>query len=204
MKKLLALFAVAVFTILVLLFITNPELLDKAWLWIIGFIGYLLILIEKGFKTVASAFKKSEETDQPLSQESISSFFNPNHDKKAKGEKIEEKILKIEKQLQAIPNNQPLLSGHNLTVLRYLDDGDTTLGLLFLGNKFFAYTLENSQQEEKAPGTKRISEGVYSLGFSRDQSSFTDSVSGRILKTKKSENERKGTKGNRQEESRTR
>jgi hypothetical protein len=101
MKKTYALFAIAVLTLVVLLFITNPELLDKIWLWIIGFIGYLLILVEKGYKAVTNAFKKSDDAEQPPSGKFISSIFAQDQEKTAELEKIEEKIHKIEKQIRS-------------------------------------------------------------------------------------------------------
>ena len=66
MKRLMALVLVAAVTVLVLLFFSNPQLLDKLWLWMVGLAGYILILLERGFKSLSGLFEgKKAQPPQP-------------------------------------------------------------------------------------------------------------------------------------------
>ena len=62
-----------------------------------------------------------------------------------------------------------------LDVLRYKDDGNTTLGLLFIDGVFECYTIEDEEREEKIKGETRIPEGTYKLDFRRELSGLTHS-----------------------------
>jgi len=66
MKRITILFFVAVATLVVLLFFTNPGLLDNLWLWIIGFIGYIIALVNTGVEKLNSLFKKEGVQHPPL------------------------------------------------------------------------------------------------------------------------------------------
>ena len=57
MRKPFAFLVIALLAILVLALLTNPQVLEKVWLYLLGFIGYILVLLEKGFKNIANAFK---------------------------------------------------------------------------------------------------------------------------------------------------
>jgi hypothetical protein len=50
-----------------------------------------------------------------------------------------------------------------LVVLRYSDNGDSTLGLLFVDGKFECYILEDERREVKVAGETRIPAGRYQL-----------------------------------------
>ncbi|MGD1892097.1 MAG: DUF5675 family protein [Cyclobacteriaceae bacterium] len=65
------------------------------------------------------------------------------------------------------------MGNSTITVLRYLDDGKTSLGLLFLKNKFFAYTLEDTFKAEKVAGETRIPAGKYPLRFNLNNTPLT-------------------------------
>lgn len=53
-----------------------------------------------------------------------------------------------------------------LGVLRYSDNGESTLGLLFdLADRFQCYTLEDQSQAEKVAGETRIPDGRYEIRF---------------------------------------
>ncbi len=52
-----------------------------------------------------------------------------------------------------------------IKILRYSDNGDSTLGLTLIDGKFFCYTLEDEEREIKIKGETRIPEGVYKLGI---------------------------------------
>lgn len=65
------------------------------------------------------------------------------------------------------------MASSELTLLRYLDDGNTSLGLLYLGKQFFCYTLEDTHRDEKLPGGTRIPEGTYPLSINRSLTNLT-------------------------------
>lgn len=78
-----------------------------------------------------------------------------------------------------MPKGNPLAQ-HYITVLRYLDDGQTTLGLMFLHGRFFAYTLEDTHQDEKIRGNTRIPQGVYPLELNRNVTGLTQTYRNRF------------------------
>jgi hypothetical protein len=51
-----------------------------------------------------------------------------------------------------------------LTINRIRDDGEATLGLLYVDGKPFCFTLEDQSQEEKLAAETRIASGVYEIG----------------------------------------
>jgi hypothetical protein len=168
MKHAAALFFIAVLAITILLFFTNPELLEKVWLWVIGFFGYILLLLEKGFGTVSDWVRrvttpKSGDTGKiALVSETPVVVPSGEADRAAQ---LRQRIVQVENQLKGEHTQGHFVTDSTLTVLRYLDDGQTTLGLLFLRKKFFAYTLEDTRQEEKVAGQTRIPAGMYKLDF---------------------------------------
>ena len=61
-----------------------------------------------------------------------------------------------------------------IEVLRYSDNGESTLGLLKVNGKFFCYTLEDQYQEVKVKHQTRIPEGTYNITL-RDAGGMTKS-----------------------------
>jgi hypothetical protein len=177
MKNFAALLVIASLAILVLLFVTNPELLGKIWLYIIGFIGYVAVLVEKGYQKLAAVFTSNKEKpnalvaiQQPASVPSTPAVT----EKTAEISKLEQKIKDLEVKLQgAKSGGETALGKCTLTLLRYLDDGETTLGLIFLRNKFFAYTLEDSHKEVKVEMHTRIPAGIYPIDFNKNETDLT-------------------------------
>lgn len=94
MKKGVGLIIVAIITTLLLVFFTNPELLDKVWLWLIGFAGYILVLLENTYKSLTKAFGSKKKTDpaEPV--------FRDNEKMQSQVQAIEARILQIEKKLE--------------------------------------------------------------------------------------------------------
>lgn len=177
MKKFAALLIIALIAILLLVIFTNPDALGKAWLYVLGFIGYVVVLVENGFKKIAGAFTSSKETMPDA-------YIPPQSEKKhdpivvddRSGEisVLQQKIKELELQLHKSKADEGSYLGRcTLTVLRYIDDGETTLGLIFLRNKFFAYTLEDTHRDEKVRGKTRIPAGIYSVGYSPVDSSHS-------------------------------
>ena len=60
-----------------------------------------------------------------------------------------------------------------LKLLRYSDNGKSTLGLLFIDGIFSAYCLEDEYREIKVKGETRIPEGVYEIDFRKVDSGMT-------------------------------
>lgn len=52
-----------------------------------------------------------------------------------------------------------------LKVLRYSDNGKSTLGMLFVDGYFVCYTIEDTHREEKVYGETRIPNRTYDLGL---------------------------------------
>jgi hypothetical protein len=50
-----------------------------------------------------------------------------------------------------------------LVVVRYLDDSNSTLGLLYVDGKFECYTLEDEKRDKKVMAETRIPEGDYNI-----------------------------------------
>lgn len=55
-----------------------------------------------------------------------------------------------------------------LRLLRYSDNGESTLGLLFINDVFFCYTLEDEKRDEKVKGETRIPEGLYKIKYRKE------------------------------------
>lgn len=170
MKKFAALLIIALVAIIILVLLTNPEFFGKAWLFVLGFIGYVVVLIEKGFQKIAGVF-----TGQSDNKSEVPSQLpdNKNNDAQVIEQKtkeinfLQQKIKDLEIKLKESKTEEGTKLGKCvLTVLRYIDDGETTLGLIFIRNKFFAYTLEDTHQDEKIRGKTRIPSGIYSIGYS--------------------------------------
>jgi len=99
MNRLLLLVVVALITMVVLIFFTNPELLDKVWIWLIGFIGYVLLLLEKAWQIVKQAFEKREGGSHPVSTDADAGLQN-------RVRKLEEKVQHMAQQLKDSKNPQ--------------------------------------------------------------------------------------------------
>ncbi|MDO6436134.1 DUF5675 family protein [Cyclobacterium sp. 1_MG-2023] len=166
MNKLPGLLVLAGVILVVLFFYSNPEVLDKIWLWLVGFVGYLIMLFGKGYEKLKDLFKEHEPA--PIQTSS----------KKSLEDKIKHLNITDNPELEKIKSlveNEEVASVPEalVTILRYVDDGNTTLGMLFIEKKFFAYTLEDTHRDEKIPGGTRIPEGYYKLGINENLSPLT-------------------------------
>ena len=189
MKRIIVLFLIATFLIAILLFIYNPGALEKVWLWIVGLIGVIISTVRNTINGIINFFKEentSNPQDKPeekvtvtksVSQTSASNISQTSHLKLV--ETYEDKIHELEGQIAILQNqlkNSNSFDGFNgitLTVLRYFDDGETTLGLLFYEDDFFCYTLEDTYREVKKKGQTRIPQGIYKLGFNKNETKLT-------------------------------
>ena len=157
MKRLLLLLLVAAATFLLIALYKNPELLNDIWLWIVGLAGTIIQLVRDLFNYVERAFDKSD--DETKKEDSSAAQVVP--------------VAATASQ----PNNSiPLATSETVTqpsmtadlelrLLRYMDDGQTTVGLLYIGEQFYCYTLEDTFHEVKVPKETRIPAGTYRVQF---------------------------------------
>lgn len=100
MKKGIGLTIIAFLTVFVLIFISNPHLLDKIWMWGIGLAGYLIALFESGYKSLVKAFEPKNETAWAGQKEKDPKLMYQKEDLRLQIKKIERRILQIEQQLK--------------------------------------------------------------------------------------------------------
>lgn len=93
MKRFAGLAFLAAVTVLLLLFITNPKLLDKVWIWMVGLAGYVLILLENGYKKLTQVFGNKNLTDE------VDGSDTAPQNLQSQLKKIEGRIVQLEKQL---------------------------------------------------------------------------------------------------------
>lgn len=160
MKRFLLLLFVALFTVAILLFLYNPEILEKIWLWIVGLIG----LITASVRSVVEWLKKIFDKENSKETVEKSSLIN--------NQNLPDQITQSENQLKKNLATDSF-KGITLNLIRYKDDGNATLGLLFYNQSFFCYTLEDTFHPIKKPGVTRIPQGNYSLAFNTTVSPLT-------------------------------
>jgi hypothetical protein len=162
MKRIYTLIIIAVITFLIVLFVMRPDLLSNIWLWILGLIGPIIkggdALFKSGAKGIKNLFSDEKPTlatvggnvpqDQSIpTQPTIST-------------QIAEKLAKP-------------FHGTTLQLIRFSDDGQTTIGLLYINNNFFCYTLEDTYRDDKIQNETRIPSGIYNVDFLRYETDLT-------------------------------
>lgn len=190
MKHFAIVIVVALLAIALLLFLYNPGILEDVWLWIVGLIGVIISAIKNAIEGLKNLFKsdqqevtstKQAETVKTASQSqpdlAIITQANEEYRKsiseyKTRINDLESQINVLESKLSStLPKDE--FNGTTLSVIRYFDDGETTLGLLFIDNKYFCYTLEDTYREVKVKGKTRIPKGTYNLDFNRFDTGLT-------------------------------
>jgi hypothetical protein len=53
----------------------------------------------------------------------------------------------------------------HLTVKRFADNGDTTLGILYINGVFECFTVEDEERDVKVKSETRVPEGVYDVNL---------------------------------------
>jgi len=151
-KRILILLFVAIITIGIILFINNPGLLDKVWLWIVGLIGSIVAIVQHGWKWLQQQYESAKKKLQPKSKENVST--------------------------QPVPATKPGFIKTNqeinrkITLLRMQNEEDSTLGILFYEDKFYCYTIEDFCSDEL--NNCRVPAGKYHLGISVNSGLNTD------------------------------
>jgi hypothetical protein len=199
-KRFLFYLLVATATLCLVMYVRNPALLSKVWLWFVGLFGTIAVYIqmlwkalEAKLRAIANPIKKAsgdtqaETKKQPANN--ISSLPVPASDNKVKNDiaqlplsleqpKTQEKIVdELESKLKLLQQQHPQATdsfpGSTIHLLRYVDDGNTTLGLLYSDNHFFCYTLEDAFRQEKIKGKTRIPEGDFEIKYQKSDTDLT-------------------------------
>jgi len=162
---------IALFVFVALFFINNPGTIEDIWLWVIGLAGPIIAIFRNVTSKISSFFHFSKKENNANVNTNIKIADN---NYKQEVNTLTQKISKLENELKKRnTSSEDNFNGLTVTVLRYFDDGETTLGLLFLENKFFCYTLEDTFQEIKVKGKTRIPGGTYKLNFRREETGLT-------------------------------
>lgn len=154
MKRIVVYLVVIIITVTVLLFLYNPELLEKVWLWIVGLLGSIVALLQQSWEWIKKKFGSF----------GVKAADKPNHD-----------TTVTPAAHSALNHDQSGFStylNHKITLLRIQSEDDSTLGLLFYGETFCCHTIEDFCEDK--PTHCRIPAGTYHLSFSARLSALSD------------------------------
>jgi hypothetical protein len=154
MNRVLLLILVAGATFLIVLFAVKPELIGDIWLWVVGLAG----VIVKAFQALVNYFKK---------------LFSGDGDKKPAEAVKPETVINEAAGDVAVSSENQSYNGVTLRLLRYSDDGSTTIGLLTINGQYYCYTLEDTFHKVKVPGETRIPAGRYWIKFRKEETQST-------------------------------
>jgi Family of unknown function (DUF5675) len=144
MNRFLLLLLIAGIVFLVVFFAARPDMVENIWLWLVGLSGAIV----KIFQSLIEYFKKK---------------FVDGNDKNPTNDAL---VIETEKKPTGF-------NGSTLTLYRYTDDGDTTLGLLSVNGSFYCYTLEDAFHNPKIAGKTRIPAGTYPISFGKENTPLT-------------------------------
>jgi len=163
MKRFFVLLLIAALIIGLFLFFTNPGMLDKVWIWLIGFLGAIIGFFRNLFDQIKDVFKESK-TNSPT--EHAHSNLSPQHSATPSLYKtqIAEGKNQIVKQKETAQTHTSF-EGTTITLVRFMHDKETTLGLLYLEGRFMCYTLEDTYKAVKVKKETRIPAGIYPIDF---------------------------------------
>ncbi|MCF8374031.1 MAG: DUF5675 family protein [Bacteroidales bacterium] len=179
MRSIVSVIIIAVLILLVLVFVTNPELLDGVWLWLIGLAGGVIGFFRNIVDQIRGVFKNQGESELATAGATAGAQGQPQVAAPQQPDAFTQTVKKVDTLIEKIEGGNtvfpanPTFDGTTLTVLRYSDDGETTLGLLFLRNQFIAYCLEDTFREEKVQGETRIPSGIYDVDFLKQDTNLT-------------------------------
>ena len=143
---------VAVITFLLYVLYKNPGLLGDIWLWLVGLAGLIVKGGQATIKYIGSIFDSQKTAAAEKDTGKTGSEEMP---------QTHEKSGIIGKQ------------GTRMVLQRYRDDGNVTLGLLYVNEHFYCYTIEDSAASlsEGKPG--KIPPGSYAVGFEKAATALT-------------------------------
>jgi len=168
MNRFIILLLTAIVTFILIFLLINPDLVNEFWLFVVGFAGIII----KGFKTffekLKSGFQVAGDKASGYLTSSIASPGGPSSPT-APEKNVPQKPANVSD--TNLPDDA--FDGLTLTLLRYSDDGQTTLGLLYIADKYFCITLEDTYREKKVKKETRIPAGVYDIRFRTEESPKT-------------------------------
>lgn len=167
---------VVILTICALIIIKRPDIINKIWLWLIGFAGPIIGFAKKGFESIAQFLNPSNITsgnnklsnNQLPDEKEVNNIISKEKDYLNEIETLNQQVTYLEYQLRKLKEKDSKTDnfiGTTLTLLRYFDDGETTLGLLFFDQQFYCYVLEDTYNDPKIINQTRIPKGTYAIDF---------------------------------------
>lgn len=149
-------FAIALIIALVIKYFDS---LQSLWLWLIGLIGGIAEIIRRIWLKVSSLFETPATASATANAASTVTTPKP--------------VTNFPGPVIAVSEPDTNTNTVHIEVLRYSDDGETTLGLLYIDGSFYCYTLEDTYREVKIPGKTRIPAGSYKVDFIKEETSLT-------------------------------
>gem|GEM_PF-186211 len=208
-NRLLLYIVIVVVTFCLILYIRNPDLLKSIWLWLVGLFGAAVAYAESLWKAVKAKALRLIGADQKATTSTaatpsikpvttgkaipippaIATTSIPVVTDSPEAIALRQQAIEKDKTIAALTERvrslesavKPIdpFTGTSLYLLRYVDDHETTLGLLFLDNKFFCYTLENTFRPVKIAGKTRIPAGDYTVLFNEQLTDLTKKYRGK-------------------------
>lgn len=198
-KRFLFYVLVAVATLCLVMYIRNPDMLNRIWLWLVGLFGTMAFYIQSLWKALEAklastaqsihqereskrnAAKPAPSTVSPITGNTPTTPVNVDTTRmsvleqqlKVRDAAIEELESKLRLVHQTAPKAIDPFNGTTVHLLRYLDDGETTLGLLYIDETFFCYTLEDTYRPVKISGRTRIPQGDFAIKYLREDTPLT-------------------------------
>jgi hypothetical protein len=133
----------------------RPDVWSEIWLWLIGLAGVIVQMVRKLVAPFMGEMKASDNVS------------------KTQDANLQELLVNGKKNAELKELTTDQFKGVSLTVLRYSDDGSTTVGLLYLNGFFYCYTLEDAHRDVKIAGNTRIPSGKYEVDFNRAETDLT-------------------------------
>ena len=141
-------------------FTQRPDVLSDIWLWLVGLAG----LIIQGLKNLFDFMRK----DPALVPETPAATAARQNMAAASQATTTHGVTTIPETV-----HEDKFDGATITVLRFSDDGATTVGLLYLNGHFYCYTLEDTYHAQKIADNTRIPAGTFSVDFNRADTPLT-------------------------------
>ncbi|MEO1051992.1 MAG: DUF5675 family protein [Bacteroidota bacterium] len=163
MNRIVFLVVVALITFVLVLFVQRPDILNDIWLWLVGLAGTIV----GGFRAVVDFFKDRFSSDDPASKSNQQGNTVPQASTANNSNTSSSPVGVVQMPVE------DSFTGTSITVLRFSDDGETSVGLLFINGKYFCYTLEDTFREVKVPGKTRIPSGTFDIDFRRADTELT-------------------------------
>ncbi|HYC86939.1 MAG TPA: DUF5675 family protein [Chryseosolibacter sp.] len=169
MGRFIILLLTALVTFILILLVINPDLFNEYWMYAVGFAGVIIKGVKGLFEKISSGLKLAAAPGAitaptgsgPPARQVPGLGTSP---KKNENGRVADTRAEVPKDNFA---------GVTLTLLRYSDDGQTTLGLLYIDNKYFCVTLEDTFRQAKVRKETRIPAGVYEIRFRPEESQKT-------------------------------